>query len=196
MKIKIWVILILMFDFVNCFSQSKIWQLYSAESKMQIGTKYKLFSNEQTLVNNLVKEFYNGNFIPKDNKTTILLIDTLVDSKLSDTALISLYNYLFFSIVKNSDGALTENLESYLPKFILKYPFQFISHLRFDVNLRQKMVYLLAEYFYYSEKSDYENNIKISEFERLVFLNSYNISDEVYLKEFVIKVKDKMKDFD
>jgi hypothetical protein len=58
------------------------------------------------------------------------------------------------------------------------------------------MVYLLAEYFYYSEKSDYENNIKISEFERLVFLNSYNISDEVYLKEFVIKVKDKMKDFD
>ncbi len=196
MKIKILLILLLMFDFGKCFSQSKIWQLYSSESKMQIETKYELFSNEQTLVNNLVKEFYKGNFIPSDNKTTLILIDTLVDSKISDTALISLYNFMFFRILKNSDGALTENLESYLPKFILKYPFLFISHLKFDENLRRKMVYLLAEYFYYSGKSNFENNIKISEFERLVFLNSFNNSDEVYLKEFVIQVKNMMKDFD
>ncbi len=196
MNIKIWLIFILIFDFGNCFSQSKIWQLYPEESKKQIEAKYELFSDKQTFVNNLVKEFYKGNFIPSDNKTTIMLIDTLVDSKLSDTALISLYNFMFFGILKNSDGALTENLESYLARFILKYPFQFISHLKFDENLRQKTVYLLAEYFYYAEKSNFKNNIKIFEFERLVFINSFKINDEVYLKEFVIKVKDKMKEFD
>ncbi|MFY8020842.1 MAG: hypothetical protein ACOVP1_06580 [Bacteroidia bacterium] len=196
MSIKIWLIFTLIFGFGNCFSQSRIWQTYPEESKKQIETKFELYSNEQTLVNNLVKEFYKGNFIPSDNKTSLMLIDTLVYSKLSDTALISLYNFMFFRMVKKSDGALSENLESYMPTFILKYPFQFIGQIKFDENLEQKMVYLLAEYFYYSEKSNFENNIKISEFERLVFINSFNINDEFYLKEFVIKVKDKMKDFD
>jgi hypothetical protein len=90
--------------------QMKYWEDFSNVQKTEI------LGNCKSV---LMKNFYDGKFVPTDNEKTWALLNDIISS--GDT-LLPLSFYLFNKICKKSDGALSEMVVDFCAKYLAKHP--------------------------------------------------------------------------
>jgi hypothetical protein len=105
----LFLILITLFS-VPSYGQMKYWDDLSCSQKTEILEFCKSVS---------MSNFYEGNFVPTDDKKTWQLLNDIVSS--SDTIL-PLSLYLFNKICLHSDGALSEMVQGFCAEFLVKHP--------------------------------------------------------------------------
>lgn len=104
-------------------------------------TEQEHFLNNSN-VNKLALDYYNGNFKVTDDEQTFRLLDTLTHKN----EYFPLYYFLFNKICAVSDGALSEIMGHYCLKMVLNEPSYVINHFAFERKNFGKSPYLYHLY--------------------------------------------------
>ena len=165
----------------------KYWELMSQNEKEQ-------FLNNSDL-DKLILDYYNGNFKVTDDEQTIRLLDTLTHKN----DYFQLYYFLFNNICTTSDGALSEIMGTYCLKMILNQPIFVINHFTFERNNFGKSQYLyqlyasfIGEEFYFYNKKMSELDYGFPEFKEMLLkeLKDTNSDNSETLELFFIEIID------
>jgi len=126
----------------------------------------------------LVKDFYNGEFLPSDDNKTFELLNILTEK---NEVVYPFYFHCFNSICKLSDGALAEVMGEPCLQMIYNYPnytFQFFTR---NPELFEKYTDLIGYELYFQEEST--SNIEISKSEFLDYLKQNLKLDDFEIKK-------------
>lgn len=124
-----------------------------------MGKKEKEIFLNNSNVNKLALDYYNGNFKASDDEQTFRLLDTLTHK--NDN--FQLYYFLFNNICTTSDGALSEIIGPYCLKMVLNQPSYVINHFTFERKNFEKSPYLYQLYATFIGEEFYFYNEKMSE---------------------------------
>lgn len=149
------------------------WELMSQKEKEN-------FLNNSN-VNKLALDYYNGNFKASDDEQTFRLLDTLTHNN----EYFPLYYFLFNEICAVSDGALSEAMGPYCLKMLLNEPNFVINHFTFERKNFGKSQYLyqlyasfIGEEFYFYNKKMSELDYGFPEFKEILLKELKNTSSD------------------
>lgn len=154
------------------------------------------FYLENPETNELVKSFYQGEFLPSDNDKTFALLDILVEK---NEVIYPFYFHCLNSICLLSDGALSEVMGNPCLKMVYNYPNYTFSFFKDNIPVFDRYNQFIGYELYFQKYGT--SNVEISESDFLNYLKAnLNLEDkeiENFYKTFVDgieQVKKNMED--